>query len=96
LFDLGIRSITQAGVLFLAFLFMVVVFYFVLSGPVDAIFDGFDDVDDPISGDEIDLFLPNIRTAMNIAFALMLATPITGFIMWVFSREPFYERYRRY
>ena len=91
-----LRSITHAGAILLTFSFLAIVFYFTISTPLEAVFDGFDDINDPVSGDEMDLFLPNIRTALNIAFAIFLATPATGFIFWVFSKQPIYERYRRY
>lgn len=96
MFDLGLRSITVAGVLLVVYLSLAIIVFLAISGPVDSIFDGFDDADAAEATDEMNLYLPNIRTAMHIAFTLFIVTPVVGFVMWVFSREPFYEHYRRF
>jgi len=96
MFDLGIRSVAVAGVLLIVYFSLAVIVFLAVSGPVDALLDGFDDADASEATDEMNTYLPNIRTAMKIAFALFIVTPVVGFVMWVFSREPFYEQYRRY
>lgn len=77
----------RAGVLMLLYLFITIIVFFIISSPLDSIFNGFDDTTGEHS-DEMDIYLPNIRTALNIFFALVIAAPIIGFIMWVFHREP--------
>lgn len=96
MFDLNLRSITIAGILLLVFLFSSIIFYMTVSGPISTVLDGFDDADVGDASDEMDSFLPGVRIALSMAFAIFVITPVAGFVMWVFSREPFYERYRRY
>ena len=76
----------QAGVIMLVYLFMFSIIYFILSAPLDAVFDGFDDTTGEHS-DEMDTYLPNIKTALNIFFAIVIATPVVAFIMFVYRRE---------
>jgi len=87
-------GIIKAGVAMLVYLFLFLIVYFVISSPLDAIFDGLDDADAGEATDELDWMLPNITGALDIFFALIIAVPITGFIVWVFSREPdwYYNR----
>ena len=71
--------------------------YFVLSSPLEHIFDGFDDADSHAADDEMDIYLPSIRTALNIGFAIAIITPAMIFIFWIFHQEPdWYYRRRRY
>ena len=81
-------KIIQMGAMMLIYIFMFSLIYFILAAPLDAIFDGFDDIDSGEAVDEMDTYLPNIKTALNIFFALVIAIPIVGFIMWVYHREP--------
>ena len=81
-------KIIQAGAMMLIYLFMFSLVYFILATPLDAVFDGFDNIKGGEAVDEMDEYLPNIRTALNIFFALVIAIPIVGFIMWVYHREP--------
>lgn len=80
-------KIIQMGVIMLVYLFMFSLVYYVISAPLDSIFDGLAATDGE-HADEMGVYLPNIRTALNIFFALVIATPIVGFIMWVYHREP--------
>jgi len=88
-------SIVRAGIIFLVFLFAMILVYFTISPFVEAMFDALDDVDDPETSDEMDTYLPYIRTAMTMAFAIGIATPVAWIFIWVFSREPDERRYRR-
>ena len=75
---------------------MISIFYF-LSGPVASIFDGFQNIPLGEATDEMALHSPNIEWAINLVFALGAAIPITWFIFWVFSQDPFQGiRRRRY
>ena len=89
-------SISKAGAIFLIYLFIVITAFFILSKPVDSLFDSFDNNDMGEANDELDMVMPNIRIAFTIAFALMFAAPITWFIVWVVHREPatYSRRYR--
>jgi len=95
-------GIARAGGYLLIGLFFVLVVYFVLSTPLEIIFDTFDDIEDEASGDEMNIHLPWIRTALNMAFSVAIAAPLVIFVMRTFERdEPQYRypvrgrRYRR-
>jgi len=78
-------------------LFFVIVIYFLISAPLEIIFDSFDDIEDTGSGDEMNIHLPWIRTALNMAFSVAIAAPLVIFVMMTFEREPRYDyRRRRY
>jgi len=89
-------SITKIGVIFLVYLFVVVVTYFLISTPVQLLFDGFDDTDFGMAEDEMDSYMGGIRSAFTIAMACMLSIPVTYIAVKVFSREPNYYRFRRF
>ena len=93
--DMETDSLSKGVTIFLTYLFMVLIAYFMISVPVNALFDAFGSADLAEATDEMALYLPNIRTAFNLFFAGMLAVPMTWFISWVFSREPAYYRLRR-
>lgn len=94
--DFEVTSIIHAGVIFIVYLFIAIILFFAFSVPVDAIFDGLDDsASHTIASDEMTSFLPGIRWGVNAAFALGIAFPITWFIMWVFSQDPFEGLIRR-
>lgn len=81
-------NIIKAGIVMIVYLFMILLAYFVLSTPITAIFDAFDDTDTGAATEQLDQFLPTIRTAFNMFFAMMAAVPMTWFIFWVMHREP--------
>jgi len=83
-----IDSLSHAGVLFLVYLFLAVAVFFVVSSPTDAILSALDDADLGAASDEMNLYVPYYKSAIQIVFALGLAFPMTWFIFWVFSREP--------
>jgi len=88
-----IHSLTKAGVVFLVFLFIAIVTYFLLSTPIDIIFDSFESADFAKAEAQKDTIMPLIRTACNIFFALFISIPATWFIFWVFHREASYNEY---
>ena len=95
--DLDVRNITMAGLIFAVYLFIMVIFTFVIAGPLDSIFNAFSSsANQTSSASNVQTFLPAIRTGMKIAFALGVATPIAWFIFWIFHREPDEEIIRRY
>jgi len=77
----------EMGAIMLVYLFLFTIVFFIISAPLTIIFDSLGDTTGEHS-DEMDEHLPNIRTALNIFFALVIATPIVGFIVWVYHREP--------
>jgi len=89
-------SITRIGAIFLFYLFVVIISYFVMSTPVELLFDGFDDADFGEAENEITSYMPTFRTAFTIAMGFLLAIPVTWFVIKIFSREPDFYRYRRY
>lgn len=76
-------------------MFMIMVLYFVISTPLESMFGSFDDADSGDATDEMNTFLPNIRNAMNMAFAIAIVTPPVVFILWIFYREPEWTYRRR-
>ena len=89
--NIEVRSLTKAGVVLVTYLFVVLVIYFALSVPINTIFDGFDAADFAMAEDEKDTYLPIIRNALTIFFAILLSIPIVWFFFWVFHREPAYQ-----
>jgi len=75
-----INSIT-----FISLLFLAVVLFYVLGGPVDIIFDAF--TDNPVVSEQT-TFVPNFKLAARMAFAIGIATPVVWFFVKMFSREP--------
>ena len=86
--DREVNSLTQAAVVLGVYVFMVLMLYFVLSVPVNLIFDGFEGSDwaaaEPYKTDHMD----NIRQTATIFFAIFISIPIVWFFFWVFHREP--------
>ena len=91
-----VNNLVHAGVLFLVYLFIMICLYFFLSSPVDAMLNGISDVPLGEASDEMARFSPDIKWAVKAAFALGIATPLTWFVFWVFSKEPFIGYRRRY
>lgn len=71
----------------LVWIFMFTIVFVILSAPLTAIFDGFDNSRGE-HADEMDIYLPIIKTCLTIFFSIIIVTPIVGFIMWVYHREP--------
>jgi len=88
-------NIVHAGVIFAVYLFIMILLYFTLSGPVDAIMDGLTNAPLGEAEDEMDTHSPNINWAIKAIFACGIATPLTWFVMWVFSKEPYIGVRRR-
>jgi len=84
----------MAGALMLIATFVILLLYFVVSTPLTSMFDSFDDADAGEATDEMNDYLPHIRTAINMAFAIAIITPSLIFIFWIFHREPdwYYKR----
>jgi len=97
MFDRGdnIQYLTQAGIVFLTYLFVMSLFFFVLSPVVDGFFNVYNNLEVGLATDEVQFFGPLFQTACKIILALGVAIPITWFIFWVFNRDPNWER-RRY
>jgi ABC-type uncharacterized transport system YnjBCD permease subunit len=88
--DSEVDNLIHAGVILGVYLFIAILVYFLLSGPVNAVFDGLNAGAQGVPSVKpyMDLYLPSIRDAVQIAFALGIAFPVTWFVFWVFSREP--------
>lgn len=89
-----VTSISRTGIIFVIYFFIVIVSFFVLSAPVDMIWDSFDDSDFGDAEPYKDDLIPNIRIVMKIFWALFVSLPVTWVLMKVFSREPanYYRR----
>ena len=88
--DFEIDNLIHAGVVFIVYLFVAIVLYFSLGGPVDAVLNGvWSSGNQTVAASYMDSYMPNIKWGVNVAFALGIAFPVTWFIFWVFSRDPF-------
>lgn len=91
------RSVITAGATLIIATFLILLVFFVLSTPVTTILDGFDDADAGEATDEMNDYLPDIRTAFWLGISIAIVTPALIFVFWVFHREPdWYYRKRRY
>ena len=82
-------NIVHAWVVFAVYLFIMILLYFTLSAPVDAIMDGLSNAPLGEAEDEMALHSPNFNCAIKVAFACGIATQLTWIVMWVFSKEPY-------
>jgi hypothetical protein len=91
-----IDNILHAGLVFIVYLFIVIILYFVLSYPLDLIFDSLSAASvGTAAQNPMSWQLPGIRWGLNVAFALGFAYPVTWFAFWVFSKEPDFSMFRR-
>lgn len=81
-------NIIRAGVLLIAYMFIVLAFYIFLSAPFDEVVTGFEDINGSASDTYVDYHGGMIRTVFDISFALAGIIPIAFFASWAFSREP--------
>jgi hypothetical protein len=88
-------NIIRLGASMLIGLFLVIILYFVISTPLESIMDGFDDADVGDANAEMDYTLPWIRSAMSMAFAIAIASPVVIFVFRTFEREPRWDYRRR-
>jgi len=97
MYDDEVYTIIHAGLIFIVYLFVAIILYYFLSSPVSLIFDS---ISSGATGTNAESYmgwmLPNIRWALNVAFALGLAFPVTWFIVWVFKQETDFGMYRRW
>ena len=95
--DNDIRSITQAGLFFLVFLFTSIILYALLSTPVETLLNGFQNLNvDTNVNAKLTEYVPLFRTAIKIVFVMGIAAPIAWFIFWIFTRETYSGLIRRY
>jgi len=85
-----VNSLTKAGVIFVVSLFTVILMYFVLSAPVNAMYDGFDSADWGLAESQHSWYMDFIRAATTLFFAILVTIPVAWFFFWVFHREPAY------
>jgi len=90
-----VASIIRAGGMLLISTFLILVLYFVISSPLEAIFTTFDDAQTGNADDEMDIYLPYTRDALNIAWAVALITPSVIFVIYIFFVEPVWTYRRR-
>jgi len=87
-------SVTMAGAVMLVATFAILVLYFIISTPMESMFNSFDDIDSGEATDEMDEYLPGIKNAFYMGFAIAIITPALIFIFWIYHREPdwYYRR----
>ena len=96
MYDDEINNIIHAGLVFLLYLFVAIILYYILSYPIDAIFNGLEAGSVGTASHSYMVWqLPGVRFGLNVAFALGLAYPIVWFVLWVFSQEPDFSMFRR-
>ena len=90
-------SITNIGIIFIIYLFSLLLTFFVLSEPIDQIWDGFSESNFGENAEaEKDSLIDDIRVVMKMFWALFISLPLAWVVSKVFSREPasYYRRYR--
>ena len=80
-------SIALAGIAFVVYVFVMITLAFALSEPIDAILEGIGLADVPDANEQLNLYIPLYRVAVQMALLIGMATPFVVFIMWVFNRE---------
>ena len=90
-----IQYLTQAGVIFLVYLFVMIVLFFALSPIVDGFFGNFGSLEVGDATDEIQTYSPVYHFACRMILAMGIAIPIVWFIFWCLSHDPTTRR-RRY
>lgn len=90
-------SLAINGAELLLGIFLFIILFSVLGGPVDDVMDGILGLDGSSYSDEIDEYVPYFKTAVRIAFALGITGPAIWFIAKIFSREPahYYQQNNR-
>lgn len=91
-----IQYLTQAGVIFLIFLFLMIVFFYVMSPFVDAFFGTYNTLEVGDATDEVAYYGPLFYSAIKIGLAISVAIPMTWFIFWVFHKQSTGYRRRYY
>ena len=91
-----ISNIVHAGVVFGVYLFIMILIYLTLSSPIDSVMDAIQANPPDDAADEMAEHAPNIEWGIKAAFACGFAIPITWFVFWVMSKEPFIGYRRRY
>lgn len=91
-----IGNIIQAGIVFIVYLFVMILLYYILSTPIDTFFDGLLSADLGLATGDMAFHGPNIEWALKLVFAIGISIPVTWFIFWIFSREPFMGMVKRY
>jgi len=87
-------SITKNGVIFIAYLALMLFLFYILGGPIDTVMDG---ILSDTTVSQMATYGPAFKTAARLAFAIGITTPVVWFVVKMFSREPayFYDK-RRY
>jgi hypothetical protein len=81
-------SIAIAGIVFVAYAFIMITLAYMLADPLDMIVSAIGGADVPDANDALTTFIPMYRAAIKMALLLGMATPFVVFIMWVYNREP--------
>lgn len=90
-----VRSLTKAGVVLAVYLFIVLLVYFLLSGPVEALYSALSSGSWGAAESQKVSYMALIRQATTIFFAIFISIPIVWFFFWVFHREPAYQEYNQ-
>ena len=85
-------GLIRAGVVLAVFTFTVVIAYYALSVPIDAIYSGFEQADFANAETQKDAYMPIIRTATTLFFSILLSLPVIWIVLWCFHREPRYTQ----
>ena len=81
-------NIMRSGVMLIAYLFVVVIFFIVISDPFDTIMDNFDEINMDASDGAIEYHSSVARTVFNMCFALAAVIPTIWFVTEVFKTDP--------
>jgi hypothetical protein len=88
-----VQSLTKAGVVLVVYLFVVLITYFALSGPINILYDAFQGANWAAAEPHKASYIALIRQTTTVFFAVFISIPIVWFFFWVFHREPAYNSY---
>ena len=83
-----VHSLTQAAVVLVTYVFLVLILYFVLSTPVNMIFDGFDTTNWAAAEPQHASTMSNIRQTWTIFCAILSAYHFVGFSSGCSTENP--------
>jgi len=95
--DYPVDNLIYAGLVLAIYLFIAILVYALISGPVGAVLNGISIGASyiPSVQPHASSIMPYIAEAVMIVFALGIAYPVVWFIFWVFAQEPDVNIFRR-
>ena len=81
-------NLIRDGVIMAVYVFIVIVFYIVLSSPFATLMSDFEDVNGTGSDSHVESGVGTANTVFDMIFAAFVIIPLFWFMVRVFMREP--------